>query len=194
MTRDCKALAIVTNYGVEQDELLVPLRHLRDDGVRVDIAAVEDDDIRTLVGDEDPGETVRPTHTLGQVVADGTDGYDLLLIPGGTINADTLRLQDEAVRLVRAFTTTGRAVAAICHGPWLLAEAGVAEGKRLTSYPSLRTDLTNAGAEWTDEPLVEDDTGGWHLITSRNPGDLGPFTQAIDAVLPRTVAAAGRPG
>ncbi|MER7705733.1 type 1 glutamine amidotransferase domain-containing protein [Kitasatospora sp. NPDC097605] len=184
MTRESKALVIVTNYGVEQDELLVPLRHLRDDGVRVDIAAVSEDDIQTLVGDKDPGETVRPTHTLGQV--DAAD-YDLLLIPGGTVNADTLRLQEEAVGLVRAFAGTGRAVAAICHGPWLLAEAGVADGKRLTSYASLRTDLTNAGAEWTDEPLVEDDTGGWPLVTSRNPGDLGPFTQGIDAALRRPV-------
>ncbi|MFE6866631.1 type 1 glutamine amidotransferase domain-containing protein [Kitasatospora sp. NPDC057692] len=191
MTRDSKALAIVTNYGVEQDELLVPLRHLRDDGVQVDIAAVEAEDIRTLVGDEDPGETVRPTHTLGEV--DAAD-YDLLLIPGGTINADTLRLQEEAVGLVRAFSATGRPIAAICHGPWLLAEAGVADGKRLTSYPSLRTDLTNAGAQWKDEPLVEDDTGGWHLITSRNPGDLGPFTRGIDAALRSAPSGPGRPG
>ncbi|MER6366373.1 type 1 glutamine amidotransferase domain-containing protein [Kitasatospora sp. NPDC001527] len=191
MTRDSKALAIVTNYGAEQDELLVPLRHLRDDGVQVDIAAVEQDDIRTLVGDKDPGETVRPTHTLGEV--DAAD-YDLLLIPGGTINADTLRLQDEAVELVRAFSGTGRPIAAICHGPWLLAEAGVADGKRLTSYPSLRTDLTNAGAAWTDEPLVEDDSGGWPLVTSRNPGDLEAFIRGIDAALRRAVPAGGRAG
>ncbi|MER5352416.1 type 1 glutamine amidotransferase domain-containing protein [Kitasatospora sp. NPDC002551] len=191
MTRDSKALAIVTNYGVEQDELLVPLRHLRDDGVQVDIAAVEQDDIRTLVGDKDPGETVRPTHTLGEV--DAAD-YDLLLIPGGTINADTLRLQDEAVELVRAFSGTGRPIAAICHGTWLLAEAGVADGKRLTSYPSLRTDLTNAGAAWTDEPLVEDDSGGWPLVTSRNPGDLEAFIRGIDAALRRAVPAGGRAG
>ncbi|MFF7457042.1 type 1 glutamine amidotransferase domain-containing protein [Kitasatospora sp. NPDC008115] len=191
MTRDSKALAIVTNYGVEQDELLVPLRHLRDDGVQVDIAAVDEDDIRTLVRDKEPGETVSPTHTLGQV--DAAD-YDLLLIPGGTVNADTLRLHDEAVDLVRAFSATGRAVAAICHGPWLLAEAGVATGKRMTSFPSLRTDLTNAGAEWTDEPVVEDTTGGWHLVTSRNPDDLAPFTQAIDAALRRPAPAAGGRG
>ncbi|GAA1392630.1 type 1 glutamine amidotransferase domain-containing protein [Kitasatospora putterlickiae] len=191
MTRDSKALAIVTNYGVEQDELLVPLRHLRDDGVQVDIAAVEEGDIRTLVRDKEPGETVRPTHTLGQV--DAAD-YDLLLIPGGTINADTLRLHDEAVHLVRAFSATGRAIAAICHGPWLLAEAGVAAGKRLTSFPSLRTDLTNAGAEWSDEPLVDDDTGGWRLVTSRNPDDLDAFIRGIDAALRRPAPTAGRPG
>ncbi|MEV0194566.1 type 1 glutamine amidotransferase domain-containing protein [Kitasatospora purpeofusca] len=186
MPHDTKALAIVTNYGVEQDELLVPVRHLRDDGVHVDIAAVEPEDIRTLVHDKEPGETVRPMHTLSEV--DPAD-YDLLLSPGGTVNADTLRLRGEAVELVRAFSGTGRPIAAICHGPWLLAEAGVLDGKRLTSFPSLRTDLVNAGAEWTDEPLVEDDAGGWHLVTSRNPGDLGPFTQGIDAALRGAAAA-----
>ncbi|MFB6892121.1 type 1 glutamine amidotransferase domain-containing protein [Kitasatospora sp. NPDC056327] len=191
MTHDSKALAIVTNYGVEQDELLVPLRHLRERGVHVDIAAAEDDDIRTLVRDEEPGETVRPTHTLGEVDA---DGYDLLLIPGGTLNADALRLKPEAVELVRAFSRAGRPIAAICHGPWLLAEAGVADGKRLTSFPSLRTDLTNAGAEWTDEPLVEDDTGGWHLVTSRDPDDLRDFTRGIDAALRGVAPSAGLAG
>ncbi|MEU3574133.1 type 1 glutamine amidotransferase domain-containing protein [Kitasatospora sp. NPDC036755] len=180
MDRHGKVLAIVTNYGVEQDELLVPVRHLRDNGARVDIAAPDRGDIRTLVGDEEPGETVRPTLTLDEVDA---AGYDLLLIPGGTINADTLRLRQPAVDTVLAFTTSGRPVAAICHGPWLLAEAGVAYGKRLTSYPSLRTDLANAGATWTDEPLVTDDANGWRLVTSRNPDDLEHFLRGIDDAL-----------
>lgn len=180
MTHHTKVLAIVTNYGVEQDELLVPVRHLRDDGVRVDIAAPDRGDIRTLVRDRRPGETVRPTHALGGI--DPTD-YDLLLIPGGTLNADSLRLRLEAVAVVLAFTTSGRPVAAICHGPWLLAEAGVAYGKRLTSYPSLRTDLANAGATWADEPLVTDDANGWRLVTSRNPDDLEHFLRGIDSAL-----------
>ncbi|MFJ6384095.1 DJ-1/PfpI/YhbO family deglycase/protease [Kitasatospora sp. NPDC092039] len=180
MNRHGKVLAIVTNYGVEQDELLVPVRHLRENGIQVDIAAPERGEIRTLVGDKDPGETVRPTLTLDEVDA---TGYDLLLIPGGTINADTLRLRQPAVDTVVAFTTSGRPVAAICHGPWLLAEAGVAYGKRLTSYPSLRTDLANAGATWMDEPLVTDDTNDWRLVTSRNPGDLDEFLRGIDAAL-----------
>ncbi|MER6301728.1 type 1 glutamine amidotransferase domain-containing protein [Kitasatospora sp. NPDC001539] len=188
MTHHTKVLAIVTNYGVEQDELLVPLRHLRDDGVQVDIAAPDRDDIQTLVGDKDPGETVRPTHTLGEV--DPAE-YDLLLIPGGTINADTLRLRQEAVALVLAFTNSGRPVAAICHGPWLLAEAGVVYGKRLTSYPSLRTDLANAGATWADEPLVTDDANEWRLITSRNPGDLEQFLKGIDSALRARAGAVG---
>lgn len=192
MARDSRVLVIVTNSGVEQDELLVPVRHLRDHGAAVDVAAVSRDDVRTRVRDEEPGETVRPTHTLGEV--DPAD-YDLLVIPGGTVNADSLRLHREAVDLVLAFTTTGRPVAAICHGPWLLAEAGVAHGKQLTSFPSLRTDLGNAGATWTDEPLVEDDGGGWRLVTSRNPDDLEHFLRGIDTALrgraPAGVAGAG---
>ncbi|MFF3006533.1 DJ-1/PfpI/YhbO family deglycase/protease [Kitasatospora sp. NPDC057940] len=188
MTQQTKVLTIVTNYGVEQDELLVPVRHLRDDGVQVDIAAPDRDDIRTLIGDRDPGETVRPTHTLDEV---DPAGYDLLLIPGGTINADTLRLRQAAVDTVLAFTIAGRPIAAICHGPWLLAEAGVAYGKRLTSYPSVRTDLANAGATWTDEPLVTDDANGWRLVTSRNPDDLEHFLRGIDAALRAQAEAVG---
>ncbi|RKT19482.1 protease I [Streptomyces sp. 1114.5] len=188
MTRQTKVLAIVMNDGVEQDELLVPVRHLRDDGVEVDIAAPDRDDIRTLVRDKEPGETVRPTLTLDEI--DPAE-YDLLLIPGGTLNADSLRMRQEAVDTVLAFTTSGRPVAAICHGPWLLAEAGVAYGKRLTSFPSLRTDLANAGATWADEPLVTDDANGWRLLTSRNPDDLEHFLRGIDTALRRGVAAVG---
>ena len=175
-----KVLAVVTNYGVEQDELLVPLDHLRGAGVQVDVAAVSMDDIVTLVGDKDPGKTVRPDLTLTDV--DPAD-YDLLLVPGGTLNADTLRLQEAATGTVRSFTSSGRPVAAICHGPWALVEADVVKNKRLTSYASLRTDIRNAGGEWADEPVVTDGSGGWTLITSRNPGDLDPFLGEIDKAL-----------
>ncbi|MER5550669.1 type 1 glutamine amidotransferase domain-containing protein [Streptomyces sp. NPDC002793] len=175
-----KVLAVVTNYGVEQDELVVPLDHLRGAGARVDVAAVSTDDIMTLVGDKDPGKKVRPDLTLNDA---DPEGYDLLLVPGGTLNADSLRLQEAATRIVRAFTDSGRPVAAICHGPWALVEAGVVASKRLTSYASLRTDIRNAGGEWTDEPVVTDASGGWTLITSRDPGDLEPFVQEIDKAL-----------
>ncbi|MDT0432190.1 type 1 glutamine amidotransferase domain-containing protein [Streptomyces salyersiae] len=175
-----KVLAVVTNYGVEQDELVVPVEHLRGAGARVDVAAVTTDDIVTLVGDKDPGRTVRPDLTLAD--ADPAD-YDLLLIPGGTLNADTLRLQSSAGTIVRSFTDSGRPVAAICHGPWALVEAGVIAGKRLTSYASLRTDIRNAGGTWADEPVVTDTDGGWLLITSRNPGDLDPFIREMDTAL-----------
>ncbi|MFE7577874.1 type 1 glutamine amidotransferase domain-containing protein [Streptomyces sp. NPDC057521] len=175
-----KVLAIVTNYGVEQDELLVPLGHLRERGVRVDVAALKKDDIETLVGDKDPGTSVSPELTLDDV---DPAGYDLLLVPGGTLNADTLRLQGPACDIVRAFTTSGRPVAAICHGPWMLVETDNVKGKRLTSYASLRTDVRNAGGDWVDEPVVTDESGGWKLITSRDPGDLDPFLKEIDAAL-----------
>ncbi|MEU9619425.1 type 1 glutamine amidotransferase domain-containing protein [Streptomyces sp. NPDC048155] len=175
-----KVLAIVTNYGVEQDELLVPLEHLRGWGAEVDVAAVSTDDVQTLVGDKAPGKTIRPELTLADV---DPAGYDLLLVPGGTLNADTLRGQDAATGIVRSFTSTGRPVAAICHGPWALVEAGVVDGKKLTSYPSLRTDIRNAGGEWADEPVVTDDTRDWTLITSRNPGDLEDFLREVDAAL-----------
>ncbi|MFH9488152.1 type 1 glutamine amidotransferase domain-containing protein [Streptomyces halstedii] len=175
-----RVLAIVTNYGVEQDELVVPVRHLRDAGATVDVAAVTADAVRTLVGDKDPGETVRPSMALSD--ADPA-GYDLLLVPGGTLNADTLRLQNDALDILRSFTSTGRPVAAICHGPWLLVEAGSLTGKTLTSYASLQTDIRNAGGTWVDKPVVTDDADGWRLITSRDPGDLDDFLREIDAVL-----------
>ncbi|MFC8192844.1 DJ-1/PfpI/YhbO family deglycase/protease [Cellulomonas sp. NPDC057328] len=178
-----RVLAVVTNYGVEQDELVVPVRHLRDAGAQVDVAAVEDGPIRTLVGDKDPGESVDPDTVLSAVDA---SGYDMLLLPGGTINADNLRLQDDAPALVKEFTSDGRPVAAICHGPWALVEAGVLEGKTLTSYPSLRTDVRNAGGEWVDRSVVSDDAGGWTLVTSRTPDDLDDFLGAVDAVLGAT--------
>jgi len=175
-----RILAIVTNYGVEQDELLVPVRHLRERGATVDVAATTSDPVRTLVGDKDPGEQVRPTLVLSAV--DPAD-YDLLLIPGGTLNADSLRLDETAVGLVRSFSSTGRPVAAICHGPWALVEAGVVKGKTLTSYASLQTDIRNAGAEWVDTSVATDTANGWLLITSRTPGDLDDFVGEIDKAL-----------
>ncbi|WP_031086244.1 DJ-1/PfpI/YhbO family deglycase/protease [Streptomyces sp. NRRL WC-3549] len=178
-----RVLAIVTNYGVEQDELVVPVRHLRDAGAAVDVAAVSADAVRTLVGDKDPGKTVQPTLTLGDA---DPDGYDLLLVPGGTLNADTLRLQDDALEIVRTFTSSGRPVAAICHGPWALVETGAVRGKTLTSYASLRTDVENAGGTWVDRPVVTDRAEGWLLITSRDPGDLEDFLREIDKELAGT--------
>ncbi|RIX30653.1 type 1 glutamine amidotransferase domain-containing protein [Amnibacterium setariae] len=180
-----KVLAIVTNYGVEQDELVVPLERLRAGGATVDVAAQQDDDVVTLVGDKDPGRTVAPDTTIGAV---DPAGYDLLLLPGGAINADNLRLDEDAVRIAEAFVAAGRPIAAICHAPWTLVEAGAVRGKRLTSYASLQTDLRNAGADWADESVVVDDTDGWTLITSRDPDDLDDFVGAIDRVLGRVSA------
>ena len=174
-----RILAIVSNHGVEQDELKVPMQHLTEGGAHVDVAAVSKETIRTLVGDTDPGETFEPTTTIAE--ADPA-AYDLLLIPGGTLNADTLRQQERAVAIARAFIEAGKPTAVICHGPWMLVETGALTGKRLTSYPSLQTDVRNAGGVWVDESVVVDDRG-WTLITSRSPKDLPDFTAAIDRVL-----------
>ncbi|MBW9207857.1 type 1 glutamine amidotransferase [Mumia sp. zg.B17] len=175
-----RVLALVSNYGVEQDELVVPVDHLREHGAEVDVAAVEDDPIETLVGDKDPGKAVTPTTTISQV---DPSAYHLLLLPGGTINADQLRLDEDAVGVVTAFESNGRPIAAICHGPWALVEAGVVDGRRLTSYASLQTDIRNAGGQWVDDAAVVDDSRTPTLITSRTPKDLEDFLREIDRAL-----------
>jgi protease I len=181
-----RVLAIVTNYGVEQDELVVPARALREAGATVVVAAQSTEPIQTLVGDKDPGETVRPDTTLDE--ADAAD-FDLLLVPGGTINADTIRQDDGAVSLLKAFASAGKPVAAICHGPWLLVEADLLKGKELTSFASLRTDATNAGGSWVDRSVVTDVEAGFTLVTSRTPDDLDDFVGAVQDAL---VTAGGR--
>ncbi|PSM44864.1 protease [Streptomyces dioscori] len=176
-----RVLVLVTNYGVEQDELVVPVRRLRENGADVTVAAVSSDPVQTLVGDKDPGETVEPDTTLDAL---DPGAYQLLLLPGGTINADQLRLESKALETVKAFASSGRPIAAICHGPWALVEADVLNGKTLTSYPSVRTDIRNAGAkEWVDEEAVSDSANGYTLVTSRTPKDLDAFVSAIDKAL-----------
>jgi protease I len=130
------------------------------------------------------------TFTVDRAVADASvDDYDALLLPGGTVNPDKLRMDDNAVSFVREFVNSGKPVAAICHGPWTLVEAGVAQGRTLTSYPSLRTDLRNAGATVRDEEVVVDG----NLISSRSPDDLPAFCSAIvDAFAQSPAGASGR--
>ena len=170
------ALIITTNYGIEQDELKQPLEALKAAGIPVTHAAVEVSPVQTLEGDKDPGETFEPDALLSDV---NPDDHDVLVIPGGTINADTLRTNEAAVSLVQSFAKSGRTIAAICHGPWLLAEADVAGGKTMTSYPSLQTDLRNAGATWVDQEFKKCEAEGFTLLTSRNPGDLDAFSSAV---------------
>ncbi|MEO8750544.1 MAG: DJ-1/PfpI/YhbO family deglycase/protease [Allobranchiibius sp.] len=177
-----KILVIVTNYGIEQDELVVPVQKLKEAGAQVTVAAVDNDTVRTLVGDKDPGQDVTPDIALAH--ADAAD-YDALLVPGGTINADTLRTEDDATALVTAFADAGKLVAAICHGPWVLVEADVLKGKTLTSYESVATDIRNAGATWVDQGAQVCPCNGWTLITSRTPDDLDEFVPAIVDALGR---------
>jgi len=181
-----KVLVLVTTYGVEQDELVVPVDRLRADGATVVVAADSDEPVQTLVSDKEPGRSVTPDTTFADV--DPAE-FDVLVLPGGTINADTLRLQTEAVEIVRSFVAAGKPIGAICHGPWALVEADAVRGRSMTSYPSLQTDLRNAGASWVDEPVVTDHTGGFPLVTSRNPGDLDEFVPAVAAAAAARVTA-----
>ena len=162
---------LVANVGVEQVELTEPLEAIREAGAEVDLLAPEAGEVQAF-NHLDKGETFRVDREVGD--ADVED-YDGLVLPGGVANPDQLRTKPEAVEFVRAFFESGRPVGAICHAPWTLVEAGVLDGRTVTSWPSLRTDLRNAGAEWVDEE-VHVDAG---LVTSRKPDDLPAFNAKI---------------
>lgn len=162
-----KTVAILATHGFEQSELTEPLKTLRAAEASVEVVAPEPGEIRGWKG-KDWGETVPVDRTLGEA---RPEQYDALVLPGGQINPDLLRLNVEAVDFVRAMVRSGKPVAAICHGPWLLVEADVVRGLRATSYESIRTDMRNAGAEWVDEPVVVDRG----IVTSRKPDDLPAF-------------------
>jgi protease I len=170
------ALIISTNYGTETDEILSPLGALKDAGVTTTVASVDGSGIRTLAGDKSAGEVVDSDTTLGEVSA---SDYDVIVIPGGTLNADALRIDPDAQRIVRDAAAAGKPVAAVCHGPWLLVNTDLVVGKTLTSYPTLAVDITNAGGSWVDEEVSVDATNGFTLITSRTPADLPAFNRAV---------------
>lgn len=172
MTDISKArILIMATDGFEQSELEVPRDELRTAGAIVEIASPGGNAIRGWK-DGDWGETVQVDRTIAEVDA---GVYHALVLPGGQINPDKLRTEEAAVKLVQAFHDAGKIVAAICHGPWLLVEAGVAKGRRMTSYNSIRTDLENAGVIWEDQEVVADRG----LITSRSPDDLPAFCAKI---------------
>ncbi len=166
-----KKILIMATNGFEQSELMKPLQDLRDAGATVDVASPESGQI-TGWDKKDWGKSVPVDHALTDIkVAD----WDALVLPGGQINPDLLRVDKDAVALVRDFASAGKTIAAVCHAPWLLIEAGLAQGRRMTSYHSIRTDLKNAGADVQDESVVVDG----QFITSRNPDDLDDFVGAI---------------
>ena len=168
-----KSVAILATDGFEQSELLEPKRALEQAGFNVDVISLQTGKI--IGWDKDNwGEQVSVDLTLDNAYA---SQYQALVLPGGLINPDTLRQDKAAIEFVRAFSEYGdkRPIAAICHGPWLLAEANIVEGKRLTSFASIQTDLKNAGAQWVDEQVVQDD----NVITSRTPADLEAFNNAL---------------
>ncbi|WP_448681120.1 type 1 glutamine amidotransferase domain-containing protein [Pseudomonas nicosulfuronedens] len=173
-------LIITANSGIERDELLKPMQALKEQGATVTHASVKGGEAQTWVKDSEKDVTVNSDAQLQGLKA---GNYDLLVIPGGTVNADTLRQDADAQRLVKEFRDAGKPVAAICHGPWLLIDAGVTDGKSLTSYSSVRTDLVNAGADWVDAQVQVCPAQGWTLITSRNPDDLPAFNDAIGKAL-----------
>ena len=166
-----KIAILVANEGVEQVELTSPLAALREAGAEVDLLAPEDDAIQAF-NHLDKGETFTPDKAVGEA---SPDSYDGLVLPGGVANPDQLRTETDAVQFVRAFFEAGKPVGAICHAPWTLINADVVDGRTLTSWPSLQTDLRNAGAEWVDEE-VHVDQG---LVTSRKPNDLDAFNAKI---------------
>lgn len=166
-----KRIAILATDGFEQSELAVPLDRLKDEGATVDIVSLEPGEIRGWEKKQ-WGETIAVDRTVEDT--DGTE-YDGLVLPGGVINPDKLRMNVRAVALVRKLFNDRKPIAAICHGPWMLAEADVVRGRTVTSWPSLRTDLRNAGAEWIDEEVVVDQG----LVTSRAPGDLEAFCDKL---------------
>ena len=171
-----KKIAFLTApEGIERVELTDPWQSVTDAGHTAELLSTEAGEVQTF-DHLDRAET-RP---VDRVVGDASvDDYDALVLPGGVANPDALRLDQDAVAFVRDFVASGKPVAAICHAPWALVEADSLRGKRVTSWPSLRTDIRNAGGDWVDEEVVVDD----NLITSRNPGDIPAFTKALlDAV------------
>lgn len=164
-------VAILATDGFEQSELMKPREALKAAGAQTDVVSLKGGHIRGW-NHKDWGDEV----TVDQVLTD-TDArnYDALVLPGGVINPDLLRIEPAAVAFVKAFFSAGKPIAAICHGPWMLIESGVAKGHRLTSWPSLKTDITNAGGTWVDEQVVVDDI----LVTSRKPDDIPAFNREI---------------
>jgi protease I len=171
---DLKAsrVLILATDGFEHDELFAPRQALLDAGAEVTLASIKTDPIQGVKNDSDPTETITPDLTLDQV---DPDDYHALLLPGGVGNPDKMRMEDKAIDIVEAFMDDDKIVAAICHAPWLLVEADVVDGRRVTSWPSVRTDLENAGGDVVDEEVVVDG----NLITSRMPDDIPAFNKAL---------------
>jgi protease I len=167
---DAKVLIVATS-GFEEWELFGPLEILTKRGAEVKLASLDLKPIQATVHD-DPGKTIRPDMTIDEARA---EDFDALILPGGVRNPDQLRMHRNAIELIRAFADAGKPVAAICHGPWLLIEADLLRGRTATAWPSIRTDLKNAGANVIDEPAVVDG----NIVTSRNPDDVEAFTDAV---------------
>lgn len=166
-----RRVAVLATDGVEQVELTEPVEALRAAGAEVQVVSPKGGKIQGMRHDK-PGDSIAVDLTLREA---RPEAFDALLLPGGVANPDTLRTLPEAVAFVQAFVKAQKPIAAICHGPWTLIDAGGVKGKRVTSWPSLKVDLTNAGASWSDEPVVKDRG----LVTSRKPDDIPRFNEAM---------------
>ena len=171
---DAKVLIVATS-GFEEWELFGPLEILSKRGADVKLASLDLKPIQATVHD-DPGKTIRPQLTVDDARA---EDFDALILPGGVRNPDQLRMHKNVIDLIRGFADAGKPVAAICHGPWLLVEADLLRGRKATAWPSIRTDLKNAGANVVDEAAVTDG----NIVTSRNPDDVEAFTEAVIALI-----------
>jgi protease I len=167
-------VAILATDGFEQSELTEPRKALDAAGATTEIVSPEEDAIKGW-SHQEWARMVDVDQSLDE--SDPAD-YDALVLPGGVMNPDALRMQPKAVAFVKAFFEAGKPVAAICHGPWTVVESGAARGRRMTSWPSLKTDITNAGGEWVDEEVVVDE----NLVTSRKPEDLPAFNREMIAL------------
>lgn len=174
-------VAILATHGFEQSELLEPKRALEEAGAKTTVVSLQAGSIKGW-SHKDWGDSVEVDLELKDALV---DDFDALLLPGGVMNPDSLRKEAAAVEFVKAFAEQKKTIAAICHGPWLLVEAGLVRGQKLTSWPSLQTDIRNAGGEWVDEEVVHEQ----NLITSRKPDDLPAFNKR----LLETLAVGGEP-
>jgi len=166
-----KRILILATHGFEQSELEVPRDRLKAAGAEVHVVSPEQGEIKGW-DQKDWGRPVKVDKALGEARA---DDYDAIVLPGGQINPDLLRADKQALALIKAFFDAGKTVAAVCHAPWLLVETGIAKGRKMTSYHSMKTDVINAGAQWEDSAVVTDNG----VVTSRNPGDLEAFSKKI---------------
>jgi len=167
-----KIAMLIAPVGTEQVEFEEPKKAVESEGASVDVVGLQTGEAQTMNSDVNPGDKFIVEKTFSDVSA---DEYDGLVVPGGTVGADNLRGSDEAVSFVHSFFDQAKPVGVICHGPWTLVEADVVKGRTLTSYPTLRTDIRNAGGNWVDEEVVVDQG----LVTSRNPNDLPAFNSKI---------------
>jgi protease I len=167
-----KVAILLAPVGTEQVEFTEPKKAIEDEGASVDVVGIDTGDAQTMNSDVEPGETFQVEKAFSEVSA---DDYDALVIPGGTVGADNLRGDADAVSFVRSFFEQAKPVGAICHGPWTLVEADVLNGRTVTSFPTLQTDIRNAGGNWVDEEVVTDQG----LVTSRNPNDLPAFCAKV---------------